>query len=210
MHLILYAKDSQLLRPVYCADLLTSPLPHPNQVLLPCPARLPCCELRCCKSLLLSVYFIYVYFALVLICSNSTPTYLVWLQRCHSNSEVLNHHCDLEHSNQIFSQHTSTNDDVPSKSVWLQNVQQFWRYKGQRSYYRRFGHAQWEHSLSKAKLSITEHGHHMDRWLLCTRLCALRFLVSNSVQTLQKSFRWDYKNQGLPCKYACEKITDIC
>ena len=36
---------------------------------------------------------------------------------------------------------------------------------------RRFGSAELEHSLSKAKLSTVKHGLHVDGWPLCARLC---------------------------------------
>ena len=47
----------------------------------------------------------------------------------------------------------------------------------------------------KAKLSTIVRGHQMDGWPLLDRLCAHPeiSLESNSVQTPQNSFRWDYK-----------------
>ena len=46
----------------------------------------------------------------------------------------------------------------------------------------------------KAKLNMTKHGHHMDRWLLRARLgpCPEISSESNSVQTLQNIFGRDY------------------
>ena len=52
----------------------------------------------------------------------------------------------------------------------------------------------------KPKLSAVEHGHPLDGWPLGARLCILlRFLQSNSVQTLQKSFGWYYKPRSPVC-----------
>ena len=50
----------------------------------------------------------------------------------------------------------------------------------------------------KAKISTMKRGYKMDGWPLHARLCTLRFLQSDSVQTLQKSFRWDYKEAPPP------------
>ena len=51
----------------------------------------------------------------------------------------------------------------------------------------REGGAQQEHSLSKAKLRLIEHGHDMDGWPLCATLCACPeiSLESNSGQTIK-------------------------
>ena len=58
-----------------------------------------------------------------------------------------------------------------------------------------------EYSLWKAKLRTIEHGYQIHRWPLCTRLCTSPeiSLESNSVQTLQKSFRWNYKQRSPMC-----------
>ena len=46
----------------------------------------------------------------------------------------------------------------------------------------------------KSKLSMIKCGHQMDGWLLCGGLCTCHgiSLESDSVQTLQESFRWEY------------------
>ena len=61
-------------------------------------------------------------------------------------------------------------------------------------------HSKCTHSR-KPELSTIEYGHQMDGWLLCARLCTCPeiFPELNSVQTLQKSFRWDYKLRSLMC-----------
>ena len=65
----------------------------------------------------------------------------------------------------------------------------------------------------KPKLNTTKLSHNIDGWLLCARFCPGPeiSLESNSVQTLQRSFGWDYKS-GSPCVYiyACKKITYAC
>ena len=62
--------------------------------------------------------------------------------------------------------------------------------------------SQWCRARAPALEGPLKRGHQMDGWLLCTRLCACPEIssVSNSVQTLQKSFRWDYKLGSPVCK----------
>ena len=65
--------------------------------------------------------------------------------------------------------------------------------------------------LSRAKLSTMECSHHMDGWPLCARLWALSKISpeSNSVPAT-KSCLDETINWGLPCLYACKKITYTC
>ena len=66
---------------------------------------------------------------------------------------------------------------------------------------RRVNGTEQEHSLSKAKSVTIQRGHNMDGWPLCARLCAhpKNSPEGNSVQTLQKSFGWDYKLRSSMC-----------
>ena len=56
------------------------------------------------------------------------------------------------------------------------------------------GSTEQDRLLSKSKLSTIDHGHHTDGW-------PLHFVptpASNSVQSLQKSFRWEYMYTKVP------------
>ena len=73
---------------------------------------------------------------------------------------------------------------------------------------RRVSGTEWKHLFSKAKLHRIKHSHYMDRWSLPARLCICPeiFPQTDSVQTLQKLFRCEYKLRSPVCIHL-QKIT---